>query len=180
MDHIKLETGDIIFLSRRSIIVCFMSLFQSDPVIWGHVLVVKDNEKAWEANAHRIEEIDVWERIDNAPAYKIIRHTELTETQKETMRSEAPKLLGLEYGFWRIFLQFFDHIFGTNWFTSKEESENIQVCSSYVAWIYDKACDYHFNDVTWASCDPDDIEDESIKCPDKWIVIVENGVETVK
>jgi len=169
-----IETGDIIFAARKSIIVKFMSLFQSDPVYWGHVMVAKDDKTAWEAN-WTLQETDIGSEL-GSKNYKIIRKLDLTEKQKETMRKEAVKLLGLRYGVWRIVLQMLDHIFHTNWFTSKEEHENIQVCSSYVAWVYYKSCGYRFNNCGWASCDPDDIEDDQLDHPETWEVLIEKGI----
>jgi hypothetical protein len=166
------QTGDIIFTSKKSIIARFMSLFQSDPVYWGHVLVAKDNQIGWEAS-WKLRESNISDVLDNTGHCKIIRKKDLTEEQKEIMRQEAVKLLGLRYGVWRIVLQMFDHFFNTNWFTAHDESDTLQVCSSYTAWIYDKACGYRFNNVNWESCEPDDIEDDQLSHPEIWEVLGE-------
>jgi hypothetical protein len=166
------QTGDIIFTSKKSIIARFMSLFQSDPVYWGHVVVAKDGLMGWEAS-WKLRESNINDVLDNTEHYKIIRKKDLTEEQKEIMRVEAVKLLGLRYGIWRIVLQMFDHFFNTNWFTSHDESDTLQVCSSYAAWIYDRACGYRFNDVDWESCEPDDIEDDQLAHPEIWEVLGE-------
>lgn len=172
-----LETGDVILTARNSIIVRFMSLFQDDPVVWGHVLIVKDAYTAWEAG-WRLREVDIDKRLSKLGEknYKIIRKRDLTADQKVLIRKEAEKLLGLPYGVWRIVLQMFDQIFHTNWFTSKEEDEHIQVCSSYAAWIYYNACEYCFNGCEWESCDPDDIEDDQLAYPERWEVLADRGM----
>lgn len=167
----RLETGDIILGSKRNIIVYFMKLFQKDPVFWGHCFVVKDADTAWEAN-WRLREISITDALDQKH-YKIIRKIDLTEEQKEIMRQEAPKLLGQYYGVGRIFLQLLNNLFFTTWFTDRNENEKMQVCSSYAAWIYDKACNYKFNGKHWESCDPDDIDDDSLNFPDLWITLNE-------
>ena len=154
----------------------FMCLFQKDPVVWGHCLITKDNDKLWEAKWLLIE-VDAKTRLEKLKDYKILRLNCLTYENKQTILQEAPKLLGRHYGFQRIFLQIFDHIFNINWFTSQEEREYVQVCSSYAGWIYDKACGYKFNGVDWESCDPDDIEDDSLLYPERWIVVEEKGSE---
>ena len=170
----ELKTGDVIFASKGSIIVEFMRLFQTDPVFWGHVLIVKDNETAWEASV-KLRETNIQKVLDHEPSWKIIRKKDITEDQKEIMRKTAPKLLGRSYGYFRIVLQIFDHVFNTNFFTSQADNKYLQVCSSYVAWIYWVACKYKFNGVPWASCDPDDIEDEQLSNPDMWEVVATYG-----
>jgi len=170
----KLETGDIIFTARGSIIVWFMRLFQKDPVFWGHVLIVKDSETAWEAS-YSLKESNINEKLAEEPSWKIIRNKDLSEDQKEIMLKTAPKLLGRPYGAFRIVLQIFDHVFGTDWFTSNADSKYLQVCSSYVAWIYWVACEYKFNGVPWASCDPDDIEDDQLNNPHIWGIVNTHG-----
>jgi hypothetical protein len=169
----KLETGDIILSSKKSIIANFMNWFQSDPVFWGHVSVAKDSETVWEAS-WILTESPLNKIVESGP-YKIIRKNDLTEEQREIMHQEAPKLLGCPYGVFRIFLQLLDHVFHTNWFTDRDDREKMQVCSSYTAWIYDKACGYRFNDVDWESCDPDDIDDDSLLFPERWMVLDERN-----
>lgn len=169
-----LETGDIILTSKKSIIAVVMSWFQHDPVFWGHVLIAKDENTAWEAK-FRLRESPIQNILDKKQ-YKILRKKDLTEEQKETMRQEAPKLLGSFYSVFRIFLQLLDQIFSTDWFTNLNDRKKSQVCSSYAAWIYYKSCNYEFNGVDWESCDPDDIEDDSIDFPDRWIVLGEKGI----
>jgi len=166
----ELKTGDIIFTAKGSIIVKFMRLFQRDPVFWGHVLIVKDEETAWEAS-FRLKETNIWEKLTSEPSWKIIRNKYIGETHKEIMRKTAPKLLGRPYGVFRIVLQLLDHMFGTNWFTSKADSKYLQVCSSYVAWIYWVSCKHKFNGVEWQSCDPDDIEDDQIENSHIWQIV---------
>jgi len=168
----NLETGDIVLTSKGSIITWFMSLFQKDEVIWGHCLIARNSDKLWEA-FHTLREVDADERFSQISSYKILRFKSLTDLQKSIILREGPKLLGEPYGYFRIFLQMFDQIFNTDWFTSRAENEYLQVCSSYIAWIYDKACDYHFNGVEWTCCDPDDIDDDSILNAHRWEIVEE-------
>lgn len=170
-----IQTGDIILTSKGSIIVRFMNIFQKDPCFWGHVLVAKDNEYAWEAH-WTLREANIEKVLKKYKCYKIIRKKDLTEEQKEDMLETAPTLLGHPYGVGRIFLQVLDHVFHTDWFTRLDEREHAQVCSSYGAWIYEMACDYEFNGVSWQSCDPDDIEDDQLKYPERWQIMGEKGI----
>jgi len=153
-----------------------MRLFQKDPVVWGHVLIVKDENIAWEAN-YVLKETLLEEVFRKNRYYKIIRKVDITDDQRDIMRKTAPKLLGHPYGLGRIVLQFFDHVFHTNWFTKKADWKFLQVCSSYVAWIYWVSCRYKFNGVEWASCDPDDIEDEQLTHPEIWEVLEERRIK---
>ncbi len=173
MDH--LENGDIILTSRDSFIVRMMRYFQSDPVIYGHALVVDaDNgcvlEASWKLRAISLEEFF---KIKRHKKYKIIRYTELTEAQAQVMLKAMYSLIGNIYSFKLIFLQALDHLFFTNWFTKLSTSKNSQVCSSYVAWGYYVACKTKFNGVPWQSCDPDDIDDHSLANPEEWIPLEE-------
>ena len=170
-----LQTGDIIFTSKKSIIVHFMNLFQSDPCIWGHVLLVKDSKTAWEAH-WLLREVEIKEVLKKHKYYKVIRKNDLTEEQKQTMREIAPQVMGYPYGVSRIFLQLLDHIFHTNWFTKLDDRVYNQVCSSYVAWVYEVSCRYRFNGVLWESCDPDDIEDDQLDHPELWDVMGERSL----
>jgi hypothetical protein len=169
------QTGDIIFTSKKSIISRFMDLFQSDPVYWGHILIAKNNQTCWEA-ALTVRESDIESILSKNKHWKAVRKKDLTDMQKDLMRIEAISLLGLRYGFWRVVLQFFDHVFNTNWFTSRDEDKYLQVCSSYAAWMYYRACGYEFNDVDWESCEPDDIEDDQLAHPEIWEVLEERGM----
>jgi hypothetical protein len=171
----ELRTGDVILCSKKSIIASFMNWFQHDPVFWGHCAVAKNKSVAWEAG-WQLREVLI-DDLFNKGCYKVIRKNDLTEEQKEIMRQEAPKLLGCPYGIFRILLQLLDHVFHTNWFTDHNEQETLQVCSSYAAWIYDKACGYKFNGVEWESCDPDDIDDDSLLFPERWIVLDERNAD---
>jgi len=167
-----LQTGDIILTSYGSIIVKFMRLFQKDKVNWGHCLVVKDSSTAWEAH-WRLREYSLSKFFSNKSHWRIARKKDITEAQRAIMMKVSPQLIGRFYGIDRIFLQFLDHIFKTNKFSSIDESVYNQVCSSFVAWIYEIACRYKFNSVPWMSCDPDDIEDDWEKYPDRWEIIEE-------
>jgi len=166
-----LQTGDIILCSYKSIIAQFMSLFQKDPVRWGHCLLVKDNSSAWEAK-HTIRESNLKELFKNKQYWKIIRHKKINDKKKALIGRIMPILIGNEYGYKRLFLQAIDHMLGTN-YTSCDTNTNEQVCSSLVGWAYAISFGYKFNNKYWAACDPDDIEDDVEKHPENWIVLAE-------
>jgi len=173
MDNFK--NGDIILTSKSSFIVWLMRYFQSDPVIYGHALVVDvDNkcalEAGWTIRATPLEEVF---KIKRHKHYKIVRYTELTDEQIRVMFKAMYSLMGKFYSFKRILLQVLDHLFYTNWFTKLDKSKASQVCSSYVAWGYYVACGVKFNGVPWQSCDPDDVDDHALANPDKWVLLEE-------
>jgi len=173
--RMHLERGDIILMSKGSLIAKFMNYFQKDPCYWGHVALVKDSSTLWEASIV-LREYPIAKKLASQKHYKIIRKIDLTDEQKELMEKFAKKLLGRPYGIKRIVLQFLDHIFHTNKFTSKADSKYLQVCSSYVAWVYWCACKYKFNNVPWQSCDPDDIEDDQLANKYKWFIVEDRKI----
>ncbi len=171
----NLKTGDIILTSRDSLIVKLQRFFQKDPVRYGHAAIIDMEtnsvlEASFKLKASPLEEFFANKKHKK---YKILRYNNITDTQTKVLVKSMWSLIGNIYNFKRIFLQALDHIFNTNWFTKLDKNKNNQVCSSYVAWGYYVACKIKFNDVGWASCDPDDIEDNSLKYPDKWTVIEE-------
>lgn len=168
----NIQTGDIILTSKRSVIARFMDLFQEDACVWGHILIVKDNDIAWEAH-WTLREVKLSKTFKKYKHWKIIRKTDLTEGQKEIMRKVAPQLLGKFYSPGRIFLQLLDHVFSTDKFSGYNNNQYKQVCSSYAAWIYEMSCRYRFNGVHWSSADPDDIEDDQINHPESWLILKE-------
>ncbi len=166
------KNGDIVLTSRNSLIVRLMRHFQSDPVIYGHALLIDaDNdcalEASWTIRATPLE------KVFKSKKYKIIRYTKLTEAQTQVMLKAMYGLIGELYSIKRIFLQVLDHLFYTNWFTKLDKNKDSQVCSSYVAWGFYVGCKVKFNEVPWQSCDPDDIDDEILVNPDEWILLAE-------
>ncbi len=168
----KIKNGDIILSSRDSFIVKFMRIFQSDPVRYGHTMIVVDGEYAFEAKLE-IRKTHLYKILEKNKHYKIIRYKNLTEKQYSVMYKSLKKLIGIDYSFFRLFLQLLDHVFGTNYFTKLMSGNKSQVCSSLVAWAYYIGCRIKFNGVSWKSCDPDDIDDESIRNTGSWEVVEE-------
>ena len=149
----------------------FMSYFQSDPIRYGHAVLVKDSLEVYEAKwfikktpLHKVLERD---------HYIVYRYRDLKDRHVVVMNKALDKLVGNIYSFKRIFLQALDHIFYTNYFTKLDKNTKSQVCSSLVAWAYYVATRTKFNGVDWKSCDPDDIDDNGLAHKDKWLVIGE-------
>lgn len=170
----KLKSGDIILTSKDSWIVSFMRFFQSDPVKYGHAMVVDmENKCALEAGV-TIRCTPLTKAFTGRHKhYKVLRYKELTDKQVRVMLKSMRSLIGKIYSVKRMFLQLFDHLCYTNWFTHLDKSRGSQICSSYVAWGFYVACKIKFNGVSWRSADPDTIEDETEKNSDDWEVIYE-------
>ena len=121
----KFKSGDIILISRTSfldkIIRIFMNIFQKDQVVYGHALIAKNEKEGFEAD-WKIKISDLNHVLNNCCHYKIIRYKNLTQYQIEVMTKSLSKLIGLNYGFKRLILQIFDHIFNTNWYTKLDKS----------------------------------------------------------
>jgi hypothetical protein len=166
--------------SKYSFIAEIMNYFQSDPCTWGHALVInKESGTTTGIEAHfslrevPLDEILASKRHKN---YRIVRYNNLTEAQAKVLIKSMQSILGKLYNIKRIFLQLFDQMFNTNWFTKLSKDRNDQVCSSYVAWGYYVATKIKFNGVEWESCDPDDIDDHVSAHPDEWTTITEKGM----
>lgn len=167
-----LKTGDIILTSNKGPIVFVMQLFsKKDKVNWGHVLVVKDATSAYEATRFTIKEHNLNKFFEDKKYWTILRKKDIIENQRPIINEMSAKLLGKFYDVWRLILMLFDNILNTHKCSGSNTNENIQVCSSYAAWVYQSSIGYKFNDVEWMSCDPDDIEDDVEKYPDKWEIL---------
>lgn len=166
-----LLTGDIILTSNKGPIVFVMNLLQEDAVNWGHVLVVKNPNSAYEATRFTIKEHELHDFFENKKYWIILRKKNLIDNQRSLIEKTAAKLLGKFYGVSRLLMMLFDNIFKTHKFSQFISSENIQVCSTYIAWVFYKVIGYKFNNVEWPSCDPDDIEDDAEKYPNEWEII---------
>jgi len=170
----KLDTGDIIFTSKDSLIVKFMDLFQKDPVRWGHCLLVKNSSSAFEAkNSVRLVSLSEVFKRKRSKKYKIIRYKKLTNKDKSILIEACNTVVGKPYSWKRIFLQFLDHIFFTNKFSRMDKSFRNQVCSSLVAWSY-SFVEIKFNNIDWFSCEPDDIDDHYINNMEGWKLLEKN------
>ncbi len=168
---LELKVGDIILGSKDSFIVKFMRIFQKDPVVYGHAMVMISEDKVAEAK-WRVQITPLAKILAKQHHRKIIRYKDLTDHQASLIPKRAVSLLDTRYSISRIVLQMFDHFFGTNWFSNLSKSTKSQVCSTFVAWVYYASCKIQFNDVTWRACEPDDIDDESIRNP-RWEVLEE-------
>jgi len=160
----KLQTGDIILGSSRS------------QKVYDHAILVINETETIEAKGNGVKRTPLDEALDGDKQRKIIRlngkHT-LTEKQTSVMIKSASSLVGLPCGKEGIFLQAFDALLNTNRFTRRLRSRKNQVRSSLVAWIYFVSCKIKFNGVDWQSCEPDDIDKESLKNPNKWKTLEE-------
>ena len=166
--------GDIILTEKKSsIFIKFMKYFQKDPVKFGHAMVVIDDDKNVIESNIRIRISPIHISLKGADSYKIIRRKNLTDKEFHKLQKSLLSLEGQFYSIKRILLQMLDHFFNTNWFTKRLKNRKDQVCSSLVAWGYHVACKTKFNGVEWASCDPDDIDDEATNDSDEWIVVRE-------
>ena len=168
----RLNPGDIILTSRDSLIVKFMRIFQSDPIKYGHALVVRNDRDAYES-LKSVAIIPLTKIFKKRKHYAVLRYKHLTYKNAIVMNKELNKLVGNTYSYKRILLQIFDHVFDTNYFTKLMKDPRNQVCSSLVAWAYYVATGIRFNGVDWKACDPDDLHDHVLSSSDEWEIIEE-------
>lgn len=168
-DIILLETGS--WIGRT--ILWVLRFFQSDPIRFNHCVLAANNKFGIEAATSGLKYCVLNEKLKRAKDYKVVRHRNLTDLQRENIVKTARSLVGLPYGFKRLILQFFDQLFCTNFFTKLIKDKQCQVCSSIIAWAYYVRCRIKFNDVGWSSADPDDFDDEFARNPGTWRIIRE-------
>lgn len=166
----RLEPGDIILTSSwRGIVPWFLNLFQRDKVNYGHVSMMATNYTIIEADYH-IRRITFAQFFKKHKTFKIIRFNDLSVGDSLKLVQKVESKLGLKYGWLRFICQIFDNIFHTNWFTGSIKDDDIQICSSLVAWAYDVVLGIEFCGIPYESVEPDDIEDEVEEYPALWYV----------
>lgn len=158
------------FLSAA--ILAVLNFFQADEVKYQHVMMAIDDEICIEA-LNKITFNYTRERMRDFKRYKIIRHRNLTDDQRQAIVDRAKTLSGLDYGYIRLALQLFDQIFHTNYFTRRIKDPNYQICSSLVAWCYGVETGIRFGGLSWAAVEPDDIDDESLRNLSDWQTVIE-------
>lgn len=173
----KLLPADIIITKASksllsSVILKVLRLLQDDKVKYQHAMLIIDDTTCIEA-LNKIEYNDPRERFKDFERYKIIRCKLLSEDLKQSIVKRAKTLEGFKYSYKRLVFQLLDQIFRTDWFTGGIKSEEEQICSSLVAWAYQKETGLKFNKVNWKSCEPDDIDDASLNNPSVWVTILE-------
>ena len=173
----NIQRADIILTHSNktffgSIVHFVMKMFQKDSVMFQHAMLVEDScnviEAKWSICCSTIEDA-----LKGVNHYKILRYKHLTEDDRNKIFELAEKLKGLDYSILRISLQLLDQLFHTNYFSNLYDDNKSQICSSFVAWVFYVVKGIKFNNVSWRSCDPDDIDDESLSNPVDWIVVEE-------
>ena len=167
------EPGDIILTSSNNIFVKAMKVLQSDPVNWGHALIVAEEGNAYSFSySMEYVNLDKYMKDEKRKKYIAFRYKHMTQDKLTFMLRAMEKLKGIEYGWGRLILMLLDNIFGTRFFSKLSNNNRWQVCSSSVAWAYYVAFKMKFNGVDWRSVDPDDIEDHCRNSKD-WVLITE-------
>ena len=173
----KLEPADIIITTDKksllsAAILSVLNFFQKDEVKYQHVMMAIDDELCIEA-LNKITINISRDRMRDFKRFKIIRNRNLTDDQRMDIVARAGKMTGMRYGYGRLFLQFLDQAFNTNYFTKRIKNPDYQICSSLVAWCYAVETGIRFNGVNWSAVEPDDIDDESIKNIEDWYTVLE-------
>ena len=174
---IRLQPADIVITCDKNslfskAILAVLNFFQEDEVRYQHTLMMVTDNVCIEA-LNKITFNYIEDRLKDFKRFKVIRHTGITDEQRLAIVERARSLKGLDYGYIRIGLQLLDQAFNTNWFTRRIKDPNYQICSSLVAWAYDVETGIRFNHVNWASCEPDDIDDESLRSVTNFETILE-------
>jgi uncharacterized protein YycO len=171
-----LKPADIIMTTDKkslfsAAILAVLNFFQRDEVKYQHTMLVVDNDICIEA-VNKITYSYIVKRMADFKQYKIIRHKDITDEQREAVVNRARTMIGKHYGYARLALQLMDQVFRTNWFTKRIKDPDYQICSSLIAWCYDKETGIRFNGINWAAVEPDDIDDEALLNKD-WETVLE-------
>ena len=174
---IKLEPADIIITKDKkswfsAAILRVLRWAQDDKVYYQHAILVANDKEAIEA-LWTVKRTKIEERLQSFERYKIIRCALIGEDRKAAIIKQVETMLGKKYSYKRIFFQLLDQIFHTNKFTKGLKTEDEQICSSLVAWGFEKQTGLKINKLKWQSVEPDDIDDASIKNPTVWKTIYE-------
>ena len=169
------KPGDIILVRSRhwfgGIILWFMRKTDTDDVNYSHVAVIENENTIMQARL-KIERHELNSYLESCKSYKIVRYKKVPDIQRGCVINQIIPLLETPYGVPRLFLFVLDKIFNTHRFTRMSNKFYNRVCSSLIAWAYYRCYSYlTFNNVYWASCDPDDIDDHITNNPDDWEVI---------
>jgi uncharacterized protein YycO len=168
-----LQRGDVILVYNRGFlskaIRWVLNFFQKDGANYSHVAIAVSEKEVTEALWNGIRKRTFEESIARAKGIKIIRRKGLDDFRRELLELRALSKIGTNYNYYRLLLQLLDNVFATNWFTRHLRlTKDLNICSTYVAWVYDKGLGIRFNDVHWLSVEPDDIDDEFFKNPKDW------------
>ena len=154
------------------VILSVLRVFQSDPVEYQHTMLVVDGIRCIEA-LNKITYSYLEHRFQDFKRYKIIRHRNITDEEREAIVKRAQSMYGESYGYARLGLQLLDQAFNTNWFTRRIKNPRYQICSSLVAWCYDVETGIRFNHINWSAVEPDDVDDESLRYDTDFETILE-------
>jgi len=166
------KQGDIILVGFNKKFAKIMRFFQSDPVDWGHAVIVGKNNKVYSLEIKmEIEDIDKY--LKSQGKYKVFRYNKMIDDKRDFMMRVLKRFEDIDYGWKRLFLFFLDNLFGTRYFTKICKDKKSQVCSSFISWLYYSAFKIKFNGLDWSSCDPDDLDDHCSRDEDWTIVHVE-------
>ena len=138
--NVELQCGDVILMHNKGhigkIIRRVLRFFQNDAVQYSHVAIAVSENNVTEALWSGIRIRTLEKSIEKASAAKIIRYKHLTDEQKEWIEVRALSKVGTSYNYYRLVLQLFDNLFGTNWFTRRLRlTKDLNICSTYVAWV---------------------------------------------
>ena len=171
---IKLEPGDIILCVSHNIvgrlILWVMKMCQKDPVHYSHVAMAMEDNYIIQARL-KIEEVKFDQ--SNYHSIKILRYKKFNDEDISKIALLTRSVINRNYGVKRFLAHFLDEMLRINYFTSKINCTNQQICSSLVAWIYYAVLNIKFNDLDWTQVDPDDFDDHYMKDPDNWEVVYE-------
>jgi hypothetical protein len=152
------EPCDIILVGKGKPFTTIMGFFQDVLVEWGHAAIVGPNNTVYSLETKmQFMDLDVY--LLKKKQYEIHRFNFMTPEKREHMIKVMRRFNDLSYGWTRLLLFLLNHVFGRKVFTSLNKNKLVQVCSSFVAWLYYVEFKIKFNGQEWHIVDPDGIDD---------------------
>lgn len=164
-----LKPGDIVLVGKDKFFAGLMNILQEDEVEWGHTAIVGPDNTIYSLET-KMTLIDIDTYLAKKKYYEIHRYKFMTPEKQRYMVKAMRRFEKLSYGWSRLFLFLLNHIFRTKTFTNLSSDKRVQVCSSFVSWLYYSAFKIKFNGQVWNNVDPDDIDDHCSNAQDWFLV----------
>jgi hypothetical protein len=167
----NLLPGDVVLVHKPSpisrLILGVMAAFQDDPVRFSHCLLVVQDDVCVEAGT-TVRLCSLGETLGKSLRWKAMRATLGSAQDRANLARYALTHEGETYGYWRLFMQFLDHVFRTRRFTEADKLDH-PICSSLIAEAYWLQFNERVNGKEWEDVDPDDFDDDVMR----WTLIAE-------
>jgi uncharacterized protein YycO len=154
--------GDIILVHRKnwfaSLIRTILRKTQEDEVSYSHVAIMLTKKLVLELIESGVRICDINVLLDSCEIYKVVRYKYLSVKQKDEIGDLLSECMDTKYDFIRLILRW--------------RKRKFHICSSLIAYVFWVVVKLKFNNTSWESVEPDDIDDETIVSQVAWKIIL--------